>query len=125
MAIGFTLLDGSTQAIPDRGLQHATQNRTLKVAFGDGYEQRLVDGINFKIQTFNVRFANRTDDDADDIIAFFDNKKGVTAFDYTYPDTNAGGGETTIKVVCESYNLNYVNDDHSSVDATFRRVYES
>lgn len=125
MAIGFTLLDGSTQAIPDRGLQHQTQNRVLKISFGDGYEQRLVDGINHKIQTFNVRFNNRTDDDADDIIAFFDNKKGVTAFDYTYPDTNAGGGETTIKVVCESYNLNYVNDDHSSVDATFRRVYES
>ena len=125
MAIGFTLLDGSTQAIPDRGLQHTTKNRTLKVAFGDGYEQRLVDGINFKMQEFNVRFNNRTDDDADDIIAFFDNKKGVTAFDYTYPDTNESGGEKTIKVVCESYNLTYVNDEHSSVDATFRRVYES
>lgn len=125
MAIGFTLLDGSTQAIPDRGLQHTTRNRTLKVAFGDGYEQRLVDGINFKMQEFNVRFNNRTDDDADDIIAFFDNKKGVTAFDYTYPDTNESGGEKTIKVVCESYNLTYVNDEHSSVDATFRRVYES
>ena len=124
MAIGFTLLDGSTQAIPDRGLQHTTKNRTLKVTFGDGYEQRLVDGINFKMQEFNVRFNNRTDDDADDIIAFFDNKKGVTAFDYTYPDTNESGGEKTIKVVCESYNLTYVNDEHSSVDATFRRVYE-
>jgi phage-related protein len=125
MAIGFTLLDGSTQAIPDRGLQHTTQNRTLKVSFGDGYEQRLVDGINFKLQEFNVKFNNRSDDDADDIIAFFDDKKGVTAFDYTYPDTNANGGETTIKVVCESYNLTYINDDFSSVDATFRRVYES
>lgn len=125
MAIGFTLLDGSTQAIPDRGLQHQTKNRTLKVSFGDGYEQRLVDGINFRMQQFNVRFNNRTDDDADDIIAFFDNKKGVTAFDYTYPDTNESGGEKTIKVVCENYDLTYVNDDHSSISATFRRVYES
>lgn len=125
MAIGFTLLDGSTQAIPDRGLQHTTKNRVLKITFGDGYEQRLVDGINHKMQEFKVRFNNRTNDDADDIIAFFDNKKGVTAFDYTYPDSNAGGSETTIKVVCEEYNLTFVNDDHSSVDATFRRVYES
>ena len=125
MAIGFTLLDGSTQAIPDRNLAHQHQPRTLKISFGDGYEQRLVDGINNNIETYVVNFMNRTDDDADDIIAFFKNKKGVTAFDYTYPDTNESGGEKTVKVVCEMYNLTYVNDEHSSVNATFRRVYES
>ena len=125
MAIGFTLLDGSTQAIPDRNLSHAHIPRTLKISFGDGYEQRLVDGINNNVETYTVNFMNRTDDDADDIIAFFKNKKGVTAFDYTYPDTNESGGEKTVKVVCETYNLIYVNDEHSSVNATFRRVYES
>ena len=125
MAIGFTLLDGSTQAIPDRMLKHNHNPRVLRAQFGDGYEQRLADGINNIAQTFTLRFNNRTDDDADDIMAFFEDKKGVTAFDYTYPDTNESGGEKTIKVVCDNYALTFVNDDFSMVEATFKRVYES
>jgi phage-related protein len=125
MAIGFTLLDGSTQAIPDRMLKHNHSPRVLTSAFGDGYEQRLADGINSINQTFVLRFNNRTDDNADDIMAFFEDKKGVTAFNYTYPDTNASGGEKTIKVICQDYALTFVNDDFSMVEATFKRVYES
>lgn len=125
MAIGFTLLDGSTQAVPDRQLKHSSKPRTIKISFGDGYEQRLVDGINNITQTFSLQFKNRTDDDIDDIVAFFDDKKGVTSFDYTYPDTNESGGEKTVKVVCEDYNVTFVNDEYSSLDAKFRRVYEA
>jgi phage-related protein len=125
MAIGFTLLDGTTQAIPDRSLKHSSKPRVLTAKFGDGYEQRLADGINNIEQTFTLAFNNRTDDDIDDIVAFFDDKKGVTSFDYTYPDTNAGGGETTVKVVCDSYDTTFVNDEFSSCSATLRRVYEA
>lgn len=125
MAIGFTLLDGSTQAIPDRMLKHNHTPRVLRAQFGDGYEQRLADGINNIAQTFTLRFNNRTDDNADDIMSFFEDKKGVTAFDYTYPDTNETGGEKTIKVICDSYALTFVNDNFSMVEATFKRVYES
>lgn len=125
MAIGFTLLDGTTQAIPDRSLKHSSKPRVLTAKFGDGYEQRLADGINNIEQTFTLAFNNRTDDDIDDIVAFFDAKKGVTSFDYTYPDTNAGGGETTVKVVCDTYDTTFVNDEFSSCSATLRRVYEA
>ena len=125
MAIGFTLLDGSTQAVPDRQLKHSSKPRTIKISFGDGYEQRLVDGINNITQTFSLQFKNRTDDDIDDIVAFFDDKKGVSSFNYTYPDTNESGGEKTVKVVCEDYNVTFVNDEYSSLDAKFRRVYEA
>lgn len=125
MAIGFTLLDGTTQAIPDRSLKHSSKPRVLTAKFGDGYEQRLADGINNIEQTFTLAFNNRTDDDIDDIVAFFDDKKGVTSFDYTYPDTNAGGGETTVRVVCDTYDTTFVNDEFSSCSATLRRVYEA
>jgi len=124
MAIGFTLLDGTTQAIPDRSLKHSSKPRVLTDKFGDGYEQRLADGINNIEQTFSLAFNNRTDDEIDDIVAFFDDKKGVASFDYTYPDTNASGGETTVKVVCDTYDTTFVNDEFSSCSATLRRVYE-
>lgn len=125
MAIGFTLLDGSTQAIPDRMLKNTHRPRVLTSQFGDGYEQRLADGINNINQTFVLRFNNRTDNNADDIMAFFEDKKGVTAFDYTFPDTNGTGGEKTVKVVCQDYSITFVNDNFSTVEATLKRVYES
>jgi phage-related protein len=125
MPIGFTLLDGTTQAIPDRQLKHNSKPRTLRVSFGDGYEQRLVDGINNINQDFGLQFKNRTDDEIDDIVSFLDSKQGVASFDYTYPDTNAVGGEVTVKVVCEDYSVTFVNDEFSSLDAKFRRVYEA
>jgi len=124
MAIGFADLTG-TNRVPDRGLTQTIAPRTLKIQFGDGYEQRVVEGINNINQTFSLTFSNRPKAEIDDIVAFFDNKAGVTAFNYTYPDSNAGGGERTIKVVCETYNQNYSNNDFYSCTATFRRVYEA
>lgn len=124
MAIGFTLLDGTTQAIPDRSLQQSSKPRVLTAKFGDGYEQRLADGINSIEQEFTLSFNTRPDSEIDDIVAFFDDKKGVASFDYTYPDTNAGGGETTVKVVCDTYDITFVNDEFSTCTAKLRRVYE-
>ena len=87
--------------------------------------------INTIKETFSVSFNNRPKAEIDDIIAFFDNKNGTsplngsTAFAYTIPDSNQGGGERTIQVVCESYSQTYSYDDFYSCSATFRRVYES
>lgn len=124
MAIGFTDLN-SVQRIPDRTLTRNNKPRVLKIQFGDGYEQRLQDGINNINQTFSVAFSNRPKADIDDIMAFFDNKGGTTAFSFTYPDTNAVGAERTVKVVCEDYSQSYSYDDFYSCNATFRRVYEA
>lgn len=123
MAIGFDIGGSVGYVCPDRNTTKNTKPKTLMASFGDGYEQRIVDGINNLRQTFSVAFNNRTKEEIDDIIAFFDSKNGVTAFNYTYPDSNAGG-ETTVKVVCEDYNLNYINSEFYGCTATFRRVYE-
>ena len=37
----------------DRGFQRQAQHRVLTANFGDGYEQRVRDGINTKNETFN------------------------------------------------------------------------
>lgn len=124
MAIGFIIGNATYDPVcPDRNTTKNTKPRVLRASFGDGYEQRIVDGINNLQQTFSVAFNNRTKDEIDDIIAFFDSKNGVTSFDYTYPDSN-NTGETTVKVVCEDYNLNYINSNFYGCTATFRRVYE-
>jgi len=123
MAIGFQDL-GSVQRIPDKNFTKKSKPTVLKIQFGDGYEQRVAEGINSIQEVYSLSFNSRPKAEIDDIIAFFDNKKGTTAFNYTIPDTNAGGNERIVKVVCEDYTQTYAYDDFYSCSATFRRVYE-
>ena len=127
MAIGFNTTSsfGNRNIAPDRSLARTSRPRVLKVQFGDGYEQRVAEGINNINESYAVTLNNRPKAGIDDVVAFLDSRNGVTAFDFTIPDTNGGGGETTIKVVCEDYGLTYNNDEGYSCSATFRRVYEA
>lgn len=95
------------------------------VSFGDGYEQRVANGINALSQQFSVNFKTRPKAEIDDIVAFFVSRGGVTAFDFVVPDSNESGSEKTYKVVCESWSKTFAYDDFYSASATFRRVYES
>ena len=122
MALGFNT--GTLQVVPDKQLARSTSPKVKIATFGDGYEQRLQDGINSLGESYSVAFVTRTKDDIDDIVLFFDTKRGVVSFDFTIPDSNSGG-EKTIKVVCASYSQKYDYDEFYSCSATFRRVYES
>ena len=126
MALGFTTTStyGSRTILPDKGLQRQSTPRVLVARFGDGYEQRLADGINSIDEVFNVTFNNRTKEEIDDITGYLASLNGATAFSYTIPDSN-NSGETTIKVVCDTFTQNYSYGDFYSASATFRRVYEA
>ena len=123
MAIGFTDLT-STVRRPDKGFTRASEPRIFKAEFGDGYEQRLANGINNLAESWSITMNNRTNDDIDDIIDFFESKGGVTNFSFVLPNSNEGSSEETVKVVCTDWNKNYDYGDFYSATATFRRVYE-
>ena len=105
-------------------------NPKVKVArFGDGYEQRAAKGINHIEESYRVTMKNRERTVADDIVKFFDDKGGVSSFDFTVPDANgstndsSGNPVTTIKVVCSTWSLQYANANHYNVSAQFKRIY--
>jgi len=135
MTIGFTDLT-STNRKPDRGYTRQTQPRILATSFGDGYQQRLIDGINPLKETINVTFKTRTKEEIDHIISFFESKGGVTAFTFTVnqqyyssPGTSSetdvtSSDELALKVICSSWNKTYDYADYWSATATFVRVYE-
>ena len=102
MALGFTTSSayGSLAVIPDKGMTRNAQQKTRVIKFGDGYEQRIADGINNLKQTMSVNFATRPKAEIDDIVAFFESLGGVTKFRMTIDDSN---GAETIKVVCKSW----------------------
>ena len=122
MALGFTV--GATNISPDKQLTRSTSPKVKIATFGDGYEQRLRDGINGLSESYNLSFNNRSKNDIDDMVAFFDTQHGVVPFNFTIPDSNGTGSETTIKVVCDTYTQKYDYDNFYSATATFRRVYE-
>lgn len=123
MTIGFPIALNNYK-IPDKTLQRSTKPKVYRAAFGDGYEQRLAQGINPLDQSYSVSFINREKEEIDDIVKFFDDKQGVSNFPFTIPDSNGVDGETTILVICEDYSITYSYDNFYSCEATFRRVYE-
>ena len=124
MAVGFTDLT-STVRRPDKSMGRSSKPKVHLAKFGDGYEQSLANGINNLEESYSITFNNRTKEEIDDIVAFFENKGGVTAFTYTVPDTNESGNEVAIKVICDAWNKTYSFGDYYSATATFRRVYEA
>tara|TARA_B100001173_G_scaffold141993_1_gene123249 strand:+ start:496 stop:906 length:411 start_codon:yes stop_codon:yes gene_type:complete len=130
--IGFIVpnISNSIPVVPDKTLNRQTQPKVRVARFGDGYQQRIADGLNTLRDTFTVNFVNRLKAEADDIEAFFRTKKAVTAFSFTYPDSNSGTNDsegspvTTIKVVCTQWSQSWSNSGSYSITATFERVYE-
>ena len=116
MALGFTVTNITDKKIrADRNMAKTSTPRVRVQQFGDGYEQRAVEGINNINESYTVMFQNRERAEADDIIAFFDTQAGVTAFGFTIPDTNStttttatvnGAVSSSTSVTISAANLN-------------------
>ena len=99
----------------DRGFARQTENRVLIASFGDGYEQRVRDGINPKVETFNMNLANRRLEEIALISSFVDTTS-PGHFNITLE-------LETIKVVCDTYSVNIGHDAVQSISMQLRRVY--
>ena len=113
------------EAVADRGLTRQASHRMLVARFGDGYEQRVRDGINTKVENFNISFNNRSPAEINLIAAYLDSKAALS-FNLVVTDTFSSGSLTTstIKVVCDTYSIQYGNTEYHSLTTTLRRVYE-
>ena len=108
------------ECVADRGLGRSVKNTVLRAKFGDGYEQRVKDGINPKEDSFNISFVNRDAADINLIAAFLDDQ-AAKSFDFVVTELT---GDNTMKVVTEEYNINYLQENYHSLTTTLRRVYE-
>lgn len=122
MALGI-YINGEYKT-PDRGLTRKIQHKTLTQSFGDGYEQRIVDGINSLQEQFSVTFNNRTKEEATQIANYFESTKNVISFVLVVPSATVAGLEESIKVICQEFTLTYAYDDFYTVQASLKRVYE-
>jgi phage-related protein len=81
------IVDDSGNAFSvDKSSTQSNKPRIRRFSFGDGYEQRIADGINTLGQMFDVRFVNRTEAEMNNLIDFFETKNSVTPFAYSPPN---------------------------------------
>jgi phage-related protein len=109
-----------TEVGVDKGFSRQTKQRVLIAGFGDGYEQRVLDGINPKVEVFGISISNRTAEEINEIADFFD-AYAAKSFIFTITGRT---GEEDITVVCDGYETSYTADAYHSLSAKFRRVYE-
>lgn len=101
---------------PAWGASQSVNPRVLVASFGDGYAQRVGDGINTMPRAWSLNFTQETA--AIDLIeAFLRNSAGVTAFDWT-PPTGAAG-----KFVCQEWTRTIASPTAHSISATFVEVF--
>ena len=99
----------------DRGFSRTREQRILSANFGDGYEQRVRDGLNHIAEKFTVNLANRRWEEIALISSFLDTKTPQS-----FPIILE---RETLKVVCDTYNVNIGHDDVQSLSMELRRVY--
>lgn len=101
------------------GTSLSKEPRTLRTQFGDGYQQRIADGINTQPATWNLTF-NVVEADADVIEALFAGWRGVDAFTWTPPGT-----KSEIAVICTKWQRSYNSAHTATIAATFEEVFDS
>jgi len=101
----------------DRGFSRESTHRVLTASFGDGYQQRVRDGINTKVDKFSVTLSNRIWQEIALISSFFD---------VIHPQSFQINMEReNFKVVVDTYSVIVGHDDVQSISAELSRVYEA
>lgn len=87
--------------------------------FGDGYEQRVVQGMNSGPTTWNLQFANRESAEGLAILAFLVARAGVEAFLWTPPLES-----TALVFKCQKWSKAPQKGSRYNITAVFEQVFE-
>ena len=118
-----------TQITVDRGMTRAVTHNVQIAKFGDGYSQRVRHGLNSKGDSFNISLNNRKAEDIALVAGFLD-LKAALSFDLVITDDFGTGANaeklvtSTVKVMCDTYNISFTQPTIHSLTAVFNRVYE-
>ena len=99
--------------------------RINSVVFGNGYEQRIKDGIFNNLIKLSLRYEHRDIKEAQSIKQFIRARSGAESFVFKnlpepYNDLSAGGYKKLF--VCKTFNSNFVFYNNYTIDATFEEV---
>lgn len=104
--------------IPDYGASRTKKPRVKVVSFGDGYEQRVADGINTIKEEWSLTFAGSRDM-IEEIDMFLSEQKSVNSFWWVSPKGKR------MAVVCDDWNTSMDGWDWQRISCSFRQVFEN
>lgn len=102
---------------PAQGASRNISPRVRTAQFGDGYMQRVGDGINTQPRVWDLTFS-RKKADIDAIDAFLAARGGVESFDWTPPDGSAQG-----KFICKTWAKSMPSVRVQTLSGTFEEVF--
>jgi len=102
------------------GAAKSSEPKTRIVQFGDGYEQRLLYGVNQNPKVWDLTWQAITEAEADTIEDFLNARAADSgSFDWTPPDE-----ATSYKWVCPNWTKSIDYPTRVTIQATFRQVFE-
>ena len=105
---------------PDYGISIENNPKINVLKFGDGFEQRLTEGLNQNPRRLSLTFKNITESESDTLINFLNLRvTNADSFVYTPPNDVVGNF-----VIDSNYRkiINYSN--RATVTVAFREVFE-
>lgn len=102
--------------LPSYSVNLTTKARVRNSQFGDGYSQRVADGINTQTRMWSLRFQGGAAR-LDPVESFLQAEGGITSFNWTPPVGSAG------KWVCSEWSRSISGYNKEVLTATFSEVF--
>ncbi len=103
---------------PSYNLTVSHEPKINSIQFGEGYEQRLKDGISNNKLNLSLSFENRNEQEAGAILHFLHNREGYSTFYFKTPAPYS----IIKKFICKSYSSNFVFADNYTIQCSFQEV---
>lgn len=113
----------SPNPAPSFSLSASHKPKIRMLNFGDGYIQRVRDGINNDPETIKLKWKNLTQAEHDTLWAFITARGGDQAFMYTVPWKASGNTEK--KYIFLDYARERAEAGAYEIEAEIRQVFES
>ena len=105
---------------PSFPVRKISKPNTRTVKFGDGYEHRLLFGLNQNPKIFNLTWKNIPESDADVIETFLD-ARAVDGASFTYTPPNES---SAMQFKCQNWSKLMERPSRATIEATFTEVFE-
>ena len=99
------------------------QPKVNSIVFGNGYEQRIPDGIYSTLISINLSFDMRTESESRAIVHFLKTRKGTESFAVkNLPAIYQDGDAYSKRFICSTFNSNFSFADNYNIKATFNET---
>jgi len=91
--------------------------------FGNGYQQRIQDGLNTNLLDFQLVFENRSENETVSILHFLHQRNGQQSFIYNLPTIYAKStSNLNTRFICPEWISSYASYNNYNIEARFQEV---